>query len=192
MADQSEFWHGQRIYAEHVLGLVLPGQRPETHDADPVRPGALTSWTDGELPLMIEEGRRQLDRQQHDFERVQARAQWLFTVAAAVTAAVGTMLANGDPSWWQWTIGLTSLALLVWGVGGTAAIIVVRADFRVIHAPVLSHLGAPVNRSLAEAYSGMMATGGNTVATRLTILRQAMVLCLAGGYLGLVDALLLR
>ena len=35
----------------------------------------------------------------------------------------------------------------------------------------------------------MMSTGENTVATRLTVFRQAVVFCLLGGYLGLIAEL---
>ena len=36
----------------------------------------------------------------------------------------------------------------------------------------------------------MMAEGENTVATRLTVFRQAVLFCLLGGYIGLIAALL--
>ncbi|MDQ6805064.1 MAG: hypothetical protein M3065_08860 [Actinomycetota bacterium] len=47
----------------------------------------------------------------------------------------------------------------------------------------------PIDRELAAAYARMMSTGEDTVATRLTVLRQAVVFCLLGGYLGLVAQL---
>jgi hypothetical protein len=36
----------------------------------------------------------------------------------------------------------------------------------------------------------MLATGENTVATRLTVFRQAVVFVIVGGYLGLVCVLI--
>ncbi|WP_121247924.1 hypothetical protein [Solirubrobacter pauli] len=187
-----EFWRGQRIYAEHVLGLLAPGREIPSHSADRVAAASLAGWSPYELFLMIEEGRRELDRQARDFERVQARAQWLYTVAAAVTAAIGTTLVKGDPTFIHWVLGLVALVLLGWGTAGAVAIVVVRADFSVIHAPVLSGLARPVDFALAETYAGMMSTGANTVATRVTVLRQAVVLVATGGYLGLLSSLLMQ
>ena len=82
------------------------------------------------------------------------------------------------------------MVLLVYGVGGAAAILTVKADFKVIHAAVLSASTPPVDQALASSYSRMMSTGENTVATRLTVFRQAVVFSLIGGYLSLLAVLI--
>jgi hypothetical protein len=86
-----------------------------------------------------------------------------------------------------WLIGL---GVLTYGVGGATSVMVSQADFSTIHTAVLSKSKPPIDRSLATAYAGMMAIGENTVATRLTVFRQAAVFCLLGGYLGLIAALI--
>lgn len=184
------FRRGQWIYCAHVLSLFLPGHAVPTLAADPALPSSLDGWCEQELDLLIDEGRRQVDRQQNDLQQIRVRAQWLFTVAAGVTAALATSLAKSAPSPAEWTVGILALVLLIYGLGGAAAILTVRADFAQIHTPVLSGSERPIQRSLAAAYSRMMTTGENTIATRLTIFRQAVVLCLIGGYLGLLTALL--
>ena len=89
-------------------------------------------------------------------------------------------------------VWLVGLVILVYGVAGAAAILTVKADFRVIHAAVLSASTPPIDQALASSYTRMMATGENTVATRLTVFRQAVVFCLVGGCLGLLAVLLTR
>lgn len=184
-----EFRHGQWIYAVHVAALFAPGRKLPLHPADQLKPQSISTWTPAELRLLIEEGRRQSDRQKADLDELRGRAQWLFTVAVAALGALGAGLAHTRPGALASVFWAAALLGLAYGVGGATAIMVARADFRVIHAAVLSGLSPPVERELAEAYAGMMAEGENTVATRITVFRQAVVLCLCGGYLGLLVAL---
>ncbi len=184
------FKRGQRIYLEHVLGLIAPGSAVPTFPADQLKPQSLDAWTNDDLGHMIEEGRRQSDRQQADLERIRSRAQWLFTVAAGALAALGAGLVSSKPSVPLIALWLVGMLLLVYGIGGAAAILTVRADFAMIHTAVLSGVSPPVDRELAKSYSRMMSDGENTVATRLTVFRQAVVFSLSGGYLGLLAAVL--
>lgn len=187
-----DFRRGQSVYLAHVISLFLPGHGVPVFKSDQLGPQNVQSWDKDELKLLIEEGRRQIDRQQSDLEHIRGRAQWLFTVGAAVSAALGTGMIAAYPHGAIAVLWLVALLLLVYGIGGAAAILTVKADFRTVHTAVLSGLEQPVEPRLAAAYAGMMSTGENTVATRLTIFRHAVVFCLAGGYLGLVAALLGR
>jgi hypothetical protein len=65
---------------------------------------------------------------------------------------------------------LMAMIVLIYGVAGAAAIMTVRADCEMIDTAVLSRREPPILRSLAACYSGMLATGENTVATRVTVL----------------------
>ena len=187
-----QFLRGQSIYLVHVLSLLAPGKKVPSFSADPLKPEDVSAWEPEELKLLIEEGRRQADRQQADFHNLRGRAQWLFTVGVAALGALGVGLARATPDTpvaIAWVLGLLGL---VYGVGGAAAILVARADFKSIHAALVSALSKPVDRSLAQVYARMMADGENTIATRLTVFRQAVVWCLSGGYLGLIAVLLDR
>jgi hypothetical protein len=64
-----------------------------------------------------------------------------------------------------------------------------RADFKLIDTAVLSKKPLPIELYLAEAYSRMLREGENTVATRITIFRQAVLWIIVGGYMGLIAAL---
>lgn len=184
------FRDGQVVYAAHVVALLAPGRELPVHQADQTVPGEITAWSPGELALMIEEGRRQSDRQLSDLKDVRSRAQWVFTVAVAALAALSAGVVSTHPGTRLAVLWVAGLLALVWGVGGTAAILVARADFNTIHTAVLSRSERPVQLKLAEAYARMMAVGENVLATRLTVLRQAVVWCLCGGYLGLIAVLL--
>jgi hypothetical protein len=185
-----EFLHNQRIYLVYTISLVVPGRQLPVFPADQVTPGEIEKWSPEELALIIEEGRRQTDRRADDLRDIRGRAQWLFTVAVAALGALGSGLVSRDPGAGATALWLAGLVLLTYGIGGAASVMVSRADFSTIHTAVLSRVERPVDLSLAKSYAGMMATGENTVATRLTVFRQAAAFCLFGGYLGLLAALL--
>jgi len=182
------FLRAQGIYAEHVIALVRPGNVVPTFAAHQVEAGDLASWSTDELQIMIDEGRRQSDRQQADLELIRGRAQWLFAVGLPLIIAIATIRAEfhkTDSCWWTvpWAI---SLLISVYGVLGAAAIMTVRADFDMIDTAALSNHQRPILRKLADDYAVMLATGENTVATRLTVYRQAVVWLIIGGLGALV------
>jgi hypothetical protein len=144
--------------------------------------------------MMIDEGRRQSDRQLADLEQIRSRAQWLFTVGAPIVTAVAAVFAafdEGDSGWWV-VLWLASLLAAGYGVVGAAAIMTIRADFNVIDSAVLSGYQRPVLNQLADDYAAMLGAGENTVATRLTVYRQAAVWLIIGGYGALIAWLAVR
>jgi hypothetical protein len=52
-------------------------------DVHRAEPGDMSKWEDDDLNLLIDEGRRQLDRQGSDLEQIRGRAQFLFTTTLA-------------------------------------------------------------------------------------------------------------
>lgn len=184
------FFRGQKIYFMHVLGLIAPGLEIPIHLAHQISAQPIDVWAEDDFRHMVDEGRRQLDRQLSDLAEIRSRAQWLFTVGAAVIVAVAGAFARSDSTGGMLTLWLLALALLVYGVAGAAAILTVRADFRTIDTATLSASDPPILRALAVSYSRMLGTGENTVATRLTVLWHAVLFVIAGGYLGLVAFLI--
>jgi hypothetical protein len=186
--DVKTFFHGQRVYLAHVLALVRPGAEVPTFRSHQIQAQPLTGWGDDELQLMIDEGRRQSDRQLADLEQIRGRAQWLFTVGAPILTAIAAVFAafdKGDSGWWV-VVWLVSLLVAGYGVVGAAAIMTIRADFDVIDSAVLSSYQPPVLNKLADDYAAMLGAGENTVATRLTVYRQAVVWLIVGGYGALI------
>lgn len=182
----SAFFRGQRVYALHVVALVAPGTRIPTLQALRVEAQPLDAWEDADLALMVEEGRRQADRQLADLERIRGRAQWLFSLGVAVATVLATVYAHHATSSWVSALRIASFVLLFWGVAGAAAILVGRADFQIILTALLSGVEPPVLRALAVSYSKILNTGEDTIATRLTVFRQAVLFSLLGAALGLL------
>lgn len=65
---------------------------------------------------------------------------------------------------------------------GAAAVLTVRADFQAIHTKPLSDYTSPLEEQLARDYAEMLQSGAETVNTRLSVYRQAVV-WLIDGYL---------
>jgi hypothetical protein len=185
-----EVRHGQAIYAAHVAALLAPGVRVPSVRGRQIEPGSLEDWIDAELELMVDEGRRQVDRQLQDLDRTRNRSQWLLTLALAALAALATGFARTGPTGPDAVAWVVGMAALTWGVAGAAAVMVIRAEFRQISTTLLSSTETPVLRSLAEAYARMTGLGEECVATRITVFRQAVLFSIIGGYISLVAALL--
>jgi hypothetical protein len=75
------------VYLAHVAALFRPGVRIQPFRIHPGRVGSLQGWDDDDFRLLVEEGRRQLDRQRTDLDRIQTRAQLLFTTAGVLLAS---------------------------------------------------------------------------------------------------------
>jgi hypothetical protein len=177
---------GQSIYLAHVVGLIAPGVQVPVHKAHKIHPESLEDWDDGDLDLMIVEGRRQVDRQMTDFDRIGGRAQWLFTIGAALMVSGAGRFAGHTYRGFDLALWIVGLGLLTLGVGGAAALMATRADFKQIDTAKFSTYETPRKRNLAGSYSRMLSTGENTIATRITVYRQAIVYVIAGGYVTLI------
>ena len=148
----------------------------------------VADWTEDELELLIDEGRRQSDRQLADLEQIRGRAQWLFTTGAPIVVAIASVYGafhKGDSGWWI-VLWLTSLIVASYGLLGAAAIMTIRADFNVIDSAKLSGYQRPILSALAHDYAAMLGTGENTIATRVTVFWQSVVWLILGGYGALV------
>jgi hypothetical protein len=156
------FGQAQWIYFAHVVALLTPGTETPQHESHQIEPEALDDWSEPDRKLMIEEGRRQADRQ--------------------LSGAANPMAARA-------ALFIASLSVLGYGLAGAVAIMAGRADFKLIDTAVLSHKALPIERYLADAYSRMLREGENTVATRITIFRQSVLWLIVGGYMGLIAAL---
>jgi hypothetical protein len=182
------FLRGQWVYLVHVLALIWPGAKVPTLGAHEMQAQPLAGWSGAELQLMIDEGRRQADRQLAHLEQIRGRAQWLFTVGVPLVTAVVAVFGAfgaGDSGWWV-ALWLVSVIAAGYGVVGAAAIMTVRADFDGIDSAVLSSYQPPVLNKLATDYAAMLGAGENTVATRLTVYRQAVVWLIIGGSCALI------
>lgn len=191
-AKRREIANSQLIYAAHIAGLIRQGKPVPVYHAHRNEPGSLDAWKEEDLRLIIDEGRRQLDQQLGDLESLRGRAQFLFTVTVPLVGALGALADDAYHHSCGWAFVLWCLATLTGAYAGlgAAAVMTVRADFSVIDSARLSTYAPPILARLAGDYSRMLGTGANTVATRLTVLRQAVVWVIASAILGLAVLLL--
>src|SRR5689334_17658944 len=76
---------GVELFWSFVLSLLF-GTRAQTPIINSNEPGAMAGWNTDELTLLIEEGRRQLDRQTERMRHTTDRAQVLLAIGLAVVA----------------------------------------------------------------------------------------------------------
>lgn len=188
----AETWKGTTVYLWHVLGLIMPGHPVPTYEEPVEAEAALKGWSPADHKLMIEEGRRQYDQQVSDLKHTRDRAQWLFTAALALVTAIAAVGASifPHPAWYVLLLWLAGLVATTYAALGAAAVLTVRADFQAIHTKPLSEYASPVEEQLARDYAEMLETGEETVNTRLSVYRQAVVWLISGGYLTLLAWLL--
>jgi hypothetical protein len=171
-----------RMYLAHLRGL-WPGAKVPSFQVHPSEPSDITGWGSEDYQVLIDEGRRQLDAQRDQAEQIRGRAQFLFTTAIGLAAlsfaGKSTVLAaksNVPIAIWSLSLLLTTLGLL-----GTASVIVARKEFGSIDAALMTNLyDPPIPPKLAAGYSRQVARGANTVATLVTVYRDAVLLVLLG------------
>lgn len=178
------------VYASHVWALLWPGRRVQHHSVLPTElatVGDLADWSDEEVDLLINESRRALDEQHRRFDRIRATAQVLLPTATALFVVLGSELSNVQD---EQSVRVRWLMYLVWAIGsglvllaalGAAAVMSVRSDFGAVFPTLVSQLPAPIHKELARAYARETLTGEITVATRLTVIRDAVTLLALGG-----------
>jgi hypothetical protein len=190
--ERAKWWHSARLeaamYLRHIRGLALPGIKVETIVIHPTEPASLDGWGDDALHIIVDEARRQIDRQSERFDRIRTTAQLLFTTALAllVVLAAGAHRVLDQESvilFVAWVVGLIVVAL---GMLGAASILTVRAEFGTIDTPALTYHGPDPLKVLATAYAQQVRVGESTVAARLTVYRDAVWLVLLGAAIQLV------
>lgn len=176
------------VYARHVFALFWPNKKAPALEADRNQASEVSDWGKGDLEILVEEGRRQLDRQHEDLERIRGRSQVLLAFGLALEGAIASQqksVGTAD-NFLIWTLWVLALFVGAWSVLGAAATSVVRADMQMIHAAVLSRRNAPILPDLAGDYAAIVMDGENQLATRLTNLRHAVMWLLIAAFLGLL------
>jgi hypothetical protein len=171
-----------RIYLRHVLALFLPGIYVPVFEAYRIEPSPLDGWQDQDFNLLIDEGRRQLDVQREELERVRARGQFLFTTAGALLAVMlgfGRRVVRHESItlFLLWSFGALLVTL---GLLGAASLMTARGEFGAIDTRLLSATRPPVLEDLARAYPEQVGPGENTLATRIAVFRDAATLVVLG------------
>jgi len=178
------------VYLDHVAALLVPGRKVKSHNVMPPKlaaVGNLSDWSNDDVVLLLDECRRTLDGQHQRFDRLRTTAQVLLPIAIALLVVIGADLRDvmGEPSSW-----LRYILYAAWGLGmglvlmsglGAAATLSVRSDFGTVLPTLVSQLTPPVRPQVARAYAQQIAVGETTVATRITVIRDAVTLLALGG-----------
>lgn len=173
-----------RVYGWYVLALLRPGVEVPTFG----EPGAFTAdverFTPDDLKIIVEEGRRQIDRQLADLEKNRARAATLLTIGlaelAVLAASANRVFPLGVPARVVWAI---SALLVVLTIGGAASLLTSRADFGRLETRQLAVGPMPVLREAAFGYADAVGLGEETVRTRITVLRDGVLLAVMAALL---------
>jgi hypothetical protein len=172
------------MFLRHLWGLLLPGIDVRVIPSHNNKPILLDDWSDEDLPLLVEEGRRQLDRQLARFDRVRTNAQFLFTTALALLIVLAAAAHRTDGLLTiAWGFGLAVVTL---GLLGAASVLVVKSDFGAIDTALFTNSSSAPMRELATAYAQQVGVGENTVAARITVYRDAVWLVLLGAIVQLI------
>lgn len=179
---------------DHVLALFVPGRSVAVHAIatdEVAKVGDLEGWTDAELDVLIEEGRRTFAGQASRFDRIRSTAQILLPTATALLVVLGSELRTVrkvSTEWLRFTeYGVWALGtvLVLLGLLGAASVLTARATFGAMLPTLLSQKSPPIKRVTAREYAGLVVVGEETVATRLTVIRDAVSLVIIGGLMHL-------
>lgn len=169
-----------RVYWSHIAGIFLPGEKVAGFTSYRIDAGDISKWPDADLSIVLATGRSQLERQNQNLEAIRGRAQFTLTLALAF---VGVAVASHD------LVSRSVFALVLYGFGitvtfvsafGAGGIIVARKDLGMVDTRLLSQQEPPILPVTARAFADSVAAGENTVATEITVLRDAVALFLLG------------
>jgi hypothetical protein len=186
-------WNGGRkhwLTTAFILALLFGGGVKPDH-RNPNKPGSITEFDDESLRILIEEGRRQADRQAESFRHTIDRAQALLTASLVAAGFIGEVLrqvtqVKGTREFVGLGFWAIAALLVVVGIAAAAATAIVRADFVVIDTTEISTWKPPVLGELAKDYASAVRLGETTLDARVTIFRMATRFVCYGSALGAV------
>ena len=168
-----------RAYAYQVRGL-WPGIKVPSVIAHQIEPGDLTGWSTDDLAILTQHAREQLQRQRADIEAIRQRAQFLFSTCLAALGLLGLAMPQTAATILGFGLSCLAASLILVSLLGGASVIVARKDLRMVDAAHLSTFDPPVGPLLARGLAMSIGDGENTVATLITVYRDAVLLLIIG------------
>lgn len=168
-----------RAFGYQVRGL-WPGVEVPSLIVHPMDVGRLDDWDDRDLELLVEQAGGQLNRQRGDIEAVRQRAQFLFSTCLGSLGLFGLAASQVSTSIVAFIVGALACLLVVTSLLGAAGVVVARKELGIVDASLLSQVEPPILRTLAESLAGAVGTGENTLATLITVYRDAVFLLIIG------------
>lgn len=171
------------MYFHQIRGLWA-GRAVNSWNTHQISPKSSISWDRQDQILLIEEGRRQIDEQRSSLENLRGRGQYLLTLDIALSGLYATLLTTSIPltSVWSFVVWfLGSVLLLLSTLGGTA-VLVGSKTLGGVDAAKFSQSSSGQTAALADAYTASVGRGENTIATQITVFRDAVTLTLGSSF----------
>ncbi|WP_146167656.1 hypothetical protein [Micromonospora sp. MH33] len=180
----SERFAEARVYAYYVLAVFRPGIDVPTFGRPEDFADSLDGLTEDDYKIVIEEGRRQLDRQLADLEKNKSRAATMLTVGLA---EIGLLAAGANHAFthtpWTGVVWVVSAFLALFALGGAVSLLTSQAIFGRVDTPTIATGPTPVQQQVAIGYAQAVGWGEETIRTRITVLRDGVLLAVASAML---------
>jgi hypothetical protein len=166
-----------RLYLYYVAAVLRPGVRVPTYREPTGFDGNLDAVADDDLKIIIEEGRRTIDQQDADLEHIRSRAGTLLTIGLAEIAVLSALATrsfkHGPVVAILWCLSAVAIVL---AIGGTTSVLTSQARMGRVDIRQVASGSPPFLRCTARGYLEMLGHGEETVRTRLTVMRDAVLL----------------
>lgn len=173
-----------RVYVYYVLAVFRPGIGVPTFGRPDGFTDGLDGLTDDDYKLVVEEGRRQLDRQLADLEKNKSRAATLLTIGLA---EVGVLAAGASRAFayglWTGIVWIVSALLALLALGGGVSLLTSQAMFGRVDTRAIASSPMPLQQQVAIGYAQSVGWGEETIRTRITVLRDGVLLAVASAML---------
>jgi hypothetical protein len=173
-----------RVYAYYVLAVFRPGIGVPTFGQPEDFTDSLDGLTDDDHNIVVEEGRRQLDRQLADLEKNKSRAATMLTIGLA---EVGVLAAGANRAFaygpWTGIVWIVSALLALLALGGAVSLLTSQAVFGRVDTRAIASNPMPLQQQVAIGYAQSVGWGEETIRTRITVLRDGVLLAVASAML---------
>jgi len=174
-----------RAYLWYCLALFWPGVGVPVFQIPPERDPDIDELTEEQLQVVLDEGRRHLDRQRQDLERVQTRSATAATIGLAEIALLsngGATVIRAGGCWViPWAAGVICVFL---GVAGAVSLLTTRPTVAAPHVnEIATYGGRDPLYCAAYAYVRDVDVGDVTLSARVTVLRDVALLLVLGAVL---------
>lgn len=172
------------MYLAQLPGLWA-GRAVPTYPLNSERAASLDDAAEGDLALLLDVARSQLDQCEQQLDQIRQRSQFLFTTALVLvglaTFTLRAVITNASTCGFiVWLIAALSLLLALLGSVG---VIVNRKVMGTIDAAWLTRQPKPWLRALVTDAMEAVEVSRTTVANQLTYFRDAVLLTIGGSLL---------
>jgi hypothetical protein len=173
-----------RLYLRYAASPLRPGiEVPTFREPREFKWKIDSELLPEDLSVIVDEGRRQIDRQLSDLEKVRSRAGALLTLCLAEVAALSAGASRVFTHSYLIPIWVLSVGSALLSTGGAIALLTAQAQFGRIDTMGIALVPTQVRRVAALSYAKAVGIGEETIATRITVLRDGVLLAILAALL---------